>query len=213
VLTLTSFGMTQRCRPPGRNPSRVVALWKSHGQPAHEIPLDHGAQAILLSASVGRAIRRSFDGRRPGHDRSEFSSVSVRQIRASGKRGQPPPAPVGPPAGLSLTSEELTILTSWAEAVAEALAFVPRSIEGLAVDAQSGASWREELRICEPSPSLRRAIAGVAQIARAAVAAGGKAPVDAALHAADQDQPGESAQHELARAVLGSALRQRQARP
>jgi hypothetical protein len=92
------------------------------------------------------------------------------------------------------------------------LALVPRSIAGLAADAQSGASWREELRVCEPSPLLRHAIAGIAQIAQADVA-GGKAPVDAALRASDESQPGESALHQLARAVLGSALRQRQARP
>ncbi len=210
VLTLTSFGMTQRCRPPGRNPSRVVALWKSRGQHAREIPLDHGAQAILLSASVGRAIRRSFDGRRPGHNRSELSGVSVRQIRASGKRALPPRPPVGPPARLSLTAEELTILTSWAEAVAEALAFAPASMEALAADVQSGASWRKELRLCEPSSLLRQSIDGIVQIAQFAVAAGGQAPVDAALLASDEGQPGEPALDGLARSVLRSALRQRQ---
>ncbi len=173
VLTLTSFGMTQRSRPPGRNPSRVVALWKGHGQLAREIPLDPGAHAILLSATVGAAIRRSFDGRRPGHDGSEFSSVSVRQIRASRHGTQPPHAPVGPSQRLGLTADELTILTSWAEAFAEALAFSPTSIEDLAADARSGAAWREELGVCDPSPLLRQSMNGIAQIARAAVAAGG----------------------------------------
>jgi hypothetical protein len=211
VLTLTSFGMTQRCRPPGRNPSRVVALWKGHGQRAREIPLDHGAHAILLSATVGRAIRRSFDGRRLGHDRSELSSLSVRQIRASSKPTQPPRSSVGPPQQLGLTAAELTILTSWAEAIAEALAFAPASIDALAADALSGASWREELRVCEPSPLLRHCINGVARIARTAVVADGTTPFDTALLAADESQPGESALDGLARAVLRSALRQRQA--
>ena len=211
VLTLTSFGMTQRCRPPGRSPSRVVALWKGRGQLAREIPLDQGAHAILLSATVGRTIRRSFDGRRPGHDRSEFSSVSVCQIRASSKRAQPPRASAGPPERLRLTADELTILTSWAEAIAEALAFAPTSIDALTADAQSGASWRKELRVCEPSTLLRHSISGIVQIAQAAVAAGGKAPLDTALLAADQRQPGELALDGLTRAVLRSALRQRQA--
>jgi len=211
VLTLTSFGMTQRCRPAGRNPSRVVALWKGHGQLAREIPLDQGAHAILLSATVGRAIRRSFDGRRPGHDRSEFASVSVGQIRASSKGTPPPRASVGPPQRLRLTADELTILTSWAEAIAEALAFAPTSIDALAADALSGASWRKELRVCEPSRPLRRCIDGVARIARAAVAADGTAPIDTALLAADERQLSEPAIDGLARAVLRSALRQRQA--
>jgi hypothetical protein len=212
VLTLTSFGMTQRCRPPGRNPSRVVALWKGHGQLAREIPLDHDAHAILLSATVGRATRRSFDGRRPRHDGSEFSGVSVHQIRASSKRTQPPRASLGPPQRLRLTADELTILTSWAEAFAEALAFAPSNIDPLAADALSSASWRKELRVCEPSPLLRHFVDGIAQIAQAAVAAGGTAPMDTALLAADESQPGESALDGTARAVLLSALRQRQAR-
>jgi hypothetical protein len=211
VLTLTSFGMTQRCRPVGRSPSRVVALWKGHGQLAREIPLDHGAHAILLSATIGRAIRRSFDGRRPGHDGSEFSSVSVRQIRAARNRMQPPRASAVPPQRLRLTTDELTILTSWAEAIAEALAFAPTIIDTLAADAQSGAPWRKELLVCEPSSLLRHFINGMTQIAQAAVASGANAPLDAALLAANESQPGEPAHDGVARAVLRSALRQRQA--
>ena len=211
VLTLTSVGMTLRSTPPGGYPSRVVALWKCRGQLAREIPLDHGAHAILLSASVGPAVRRSFDGRRPGHDGSEFSGVSVHQIQASSTRTRQH-VPVGQPQRLRLTVDELTVLTSWAEAIAEALAFAPTSIERLAVDAQSGATWREELRICEPSPLLRDSISHIAQIARAAVAADSKAPLETALLAAYENQPGESAAAGVASAVLGSALRQRQAR-
>jgi hypothetical protein len=210
VLTLTSFGMTQRSRPPGRNPSRVVALWKGHGQFAREIPLDPGAHAIMLSATVGAAIRRSFDGRRPGHDGSEFSSVSVRQIRASSHGTQPPHTPIGPSERLRLTADELTILTSWAEAFAEALAFSPMSIEDLAADARSGALWREELGVCDLSPLLHQSINGIAQIARAAVAAGGTTLIATALLAADQSQPGEPTLEGLCCAVLRSALRQRQ---
>jgi hypothetical protein len=212
VLTLTSFGMTQRCRPPGRSPSRVVALWKGHGQLAREIPLDHDAHAILLSATVGRSIRRSFDGRRPRHEGSEFSGVSFCQIRASSMRTQPHRASLGPPQRLRLTADELTILTSWAEAFAEGLAFAPASIDALAADALSGASWRQELRVCGPSPLLRHSVEGIAQIAEAAVAAGGTAAMDTALLATDESRPGESALDGLARAVLRSALRQRQAR-
>ncbi len=212
VLTLTSYGMTRRSRPPGRTPSRVVALWKSPGQPPREVPLDPGAHAILLSATVGPAIRRSFDGRRPGHDGSAFSDVSVHQIQASGSGKQAPYAHVAPPRRLTLTGDELTILTSWAEAIADALAFEPASIDALAADAHSGASWRNELRICEPSGPLRFSIRSMVQIARTAVAAGGMAPLDSAVLAADGCGPGESALEGVARSVLRSALRQRQAR-
>jgi hypothetical protein len=218
VLTLTSFGMAQRSRPPGRSPSRVVALWKGPGQRAREIPLDPGAHGILLSASVGPAIRRSFDGRRPGHDGSQFSGVSVHQIRASGTGTQPSrapaiPAPATPADQLRLPAEELTILTSWAEAMAEVLAFAPTTIEELAADAQSGASWRGELPIREPSSALRQALHCIAQTARSAVESGSNAALDSTLLEADDGQSGGSALVRLACAVLRSALRQRQSRP
>jgi len=209
VLTLTSFGMAQRSRPPGQAPSPVVALWKGPGQHVREIPLDRGAHGILLSATVGPAVRRSFDGRRPGHDGVEFSSVSVQQIRASSTGKQPLHATAGPSPRPILTADELTILTSWAEAMAEALAFAPVSVEALAADAQPGARWREDLRLREPSPPLRHAINRITQTARTA-AAGGDLPLQAALIATGNSQPDQSALDGLARAVLRSALQQRQ---
>jgi hypothetical protein len=211
VLTLTSFGMAQRSRPPGHHPSRVVALWKGPGQNVREIPLERGAHGILLSATVGPAVRRSFDGRRPGHDGSEFHGVSAHQIRASSTGTRPPRPPVGPPRSM-LTADELTILTSWAEAMAEALAFAPASVEALAAEAQPGARWRNELRICEPSPPLRYAVNRMAQTARTA-AAGGDPPLEAALLATEDSQPDQPALDRLARAVLRSALQQRQTPP
>jgi hypothetical protein len=204
--------MAQRSRPPGHDPSPVVALWKGPGQHAREIPLDRGAHGILLSAATGPAVRRSFDGRRPGHDGSEFSGVSVCQIRASSTGTQPPHVPAGPPPRPLLTADELTILTSWAEALAEALAFAPRSIEALAADAQPGAVWRDELRVCEPSRPLRRAINGMVQTARTAIPAGGDPSLNNALLAAEDSQPDQSALDGLARAVLRSALQERQTR-
>jgi len=212
VLTLTSFGMAQRSRPPGHDPSPVVALWQGPGQGVREIPLDRGAHGILLSATAGPAVRRSFDGRRPGHDGSEFYGVRAQQIRASSTGTLPPHPPVGPPPRPALTADELTILTSWAEALAEALAFAPASIEALAADARPGAPWRDELQVGEPSPPLRRAIDRMAQTARTAAASGGDPPLEAALLAAGGSQPGQSALDRLACAVLRSALQQRQTR-
>jgi hypothetical protein len=213
VLTLTSFGMAQRSRPPGCDPSPVVALWKSPGQDVREIPLDRGAHGILLSATAGPAVRRSFDGRRPGHDGTEFSGVSAYQIRASSTGTRPTHAPAEPSPRPMLTADELTILTSWAEAMAEALAFAPTSIEALAADAQPAARWRDELRICEPSPPLCHAINRIAQTARTAVTAGDDPPLDTALLAAEDSQSDQSALDGLARSVLRSALQQRQTRP
>jgi hypothetical protein len=64
------------------------------------------------------------------------------------------------------TSDDLTILTSCAEAFAEAKAFTPASIEAVAADAKSGASWREELGVCEPSPSPARLFRGSGHLHR-----------------------------------------------
>jgi hypothetical protein len=211
VLTLTSFGMAQRSRPPGNGPSPVVALWKAPGQDMREIPLEPRAHGILLSATASPAVRRSFDGRRPGHDGSEFSSVKVQQIRASCVGTQPSHAPAGSPRRPTLTADEFTILTSWAEAMAEALAFAPTSIEALAADAQPGAGWRDELRLCEPSAPLRQAITSMAQAAHTAVAANSDPPLDIPVLVADDSQPGQSALDVLARAVLQSAIQQRKA--
>lgn len=212
VLTLTSFGMARRSRPPGRHPSPVVALWKGPRQQAREITLGPGAHGILLSATAGPAVRRSFDGRRPGHDGSEFSGVSAQQIRATSTSSQSASAPAAQPPRPMLTADELTILTSWAEAIAEALACAPASIEVLGADVQPGARWRDELRICEPSPPLRDAINGMTQTARTALAAGGDPPLDTALLATEDSRPDQSPLDRLARAVLRSALQQRQTR-
>jgi hypothetical protein len=108
-----------------------------------------------------------------------------------------------------VSDDGLTVLTSWAEAIAEALALAPASIEALAGDSQSDASWRNDRGICEPSPPLGDAINGICQIARAAGAADGKTPLDTALLAANDSQPSESGLEGLAYAVLRQALRQR----
>ena len=210
VLTLTSFGMAQRSRPPGCGRSPVVALWKSPGQKTREIPLERGAQGILLSARAARTAKRSYDGRRPLDNGSEFFDVSVRQVRASATGSAAPDAPHGAPFPPVLQADDLTILTSWAEALAEALAFAPKRIEAVQADAHAGASWRAELRIPEPSPQLNCAISGMAGAVRTAAATGSKPLLDALRRASDESHPDAPALDRLVRAVLRSALEQRQ---
>lgn len=65
VLTLTSFGMTARSRPPGFRSSRAVALFADAGG-VHSIALERGAQGILLTTSLETTQRWTADGRR--HD-------------------------------------------------------------------------------------------------------------------------------------------------
>jgi hypothetical protein len=217
VLTLTSFGMAHRSRPPGFGRSPVIALWKGPGQEAREIALEPGAQGILLSANTARAAKRSYDGRRPLDNGSQFSSVSIRQIRASNTGSMLPDSPArrSSQAAASraiLEADELTILTSWAEAVADALEFAPQRIEAVAAAAQAGASWRAGLRIPEPSPALNDAISNMARAVRMAAVTRSNRPLDALLHAIGDSQPDEPAPDRLVRAVLRSTLEQRPAR-
>src|SRR5262249_17669429 len=152
VLTLTPFGMAQRSRLPGQNLSPVVSLGKGPGRKTRERPLDPAAQGILLSASARHAVRRSFDGRRPGQNGSEFFDVTVHQIRASRARIGPPHSLASSPSGPLLAADELTILTSWAEVLAEALAVAAKGLQTLAAEAQAGAPRPADLRRLWPPP-------------------------------------------------------------
>jgi hypothetical protein len=217
VLTLTSFGMAHRSRPPGFGRSPVIALWKSPGQEAREIPLEPGAQGVLLSANTARAAKRSYDGRRPLDNGRQFRDVTIRQIRASTT------GPVLPdshsrwssqaaPSRAVLEADELTILASWAEAAADALVFAPERTEAVPAAAQAGAPWRAGLRIPEPSPSLGHAISSMTRAVRSAAATGSGPLLDALRHGAGDSQPDEPALDRMVRAVLRSALEERQAR-
>jgi hypothetical protein len=65
VLTLSAWGLVERSRPGGRDAARVVGLWKDPRNGFTEIPLESGAQGILLTACISPAQRHSNDGRRP----------------------------------------------------------------------------------------------------------------------------------------------------
>jgi hypothetical protein len=57
-----------------------------------------------------------------------------------------------------LEVEDLTVLTGWAQALAEALASAPECVDVLLANAKAGAPWRDELQIAQPSPQLSEAI-------------------------------------------------------
>jgi hypothetical protein len=79
VLTLTSYGMATRSRPPGRPRSAVVAHW--HGADGGvEIELARGASAVLLSTSLEHVTRWTADGRRH-EDVPALTLSDVHQLR------------------------------------------------------------------------------------------------------------------------------------
>jgi hypothetical protein len=83
VLTLTSFGMVARSRPPGCSASRVVAMWKDPTGGLHEIALDPGAGGVVLSASVRPKSVWSADGRFHQDCTPDLAFSRIRQLHPS----------------------------------------------------------------------------------------------------------------------------------
>jgi hypothetical protein len=210
VMTLTSFGMAQRSKPSGHDASPVIALWKDPARGTREISLEPGAQGVLLTICGARATRRSADGRWPVDSGSYYFDVAVHQIRASEAHPESPDLPSGGPPLQVIDVDDLTILTGWAEALAEALADSPVRAKAVLAAAGPGAPWRPDLGIAEPSPRLSDAIDSIERELVAATPPGGALSLDALLLAVrdDDDRPGESPLDRLARRVLRSTLEQ-----
>jgi len=204
VVTLSSFGFVQRSVPAGRPPSRVVSLWKDPVRGLREIPLDVDAQAVLIHIQVGQTTRRSADGRPPVANTANVSAEGVRQIRALDRGDYSgvvmPEARVDHEPAVSLEAVELTILTSWAEAVAEALAASPDQLNTILDDARAGAAWRRQLGAAEPSADLASALEDLARMVDS-----GTPTVEAVLAAMDERPRGGDYGH-VVRAVLRSKL-------
>jgi hypothetical protein len=201
--------MARRCRPSGRDASPVVALWKDPAGGTREIPLEPGAQGVLLSASADLTTRHSHDGRWPVENCTEFFDVGVCQIRARAAGSASPKSVSAVSTPPLLDGEELTILTSWAEAVAEALANAPERVGAVLADPRPAARWRTALGVVEPSPRLTQAIDSMKTHVRAAEGAADEPAIDAVLLTIRDGQSGESGLDGLARRVLRYALEQR----
>jgi hypothetical protein len=136
----------------------------------------------------------------------------VHQIRASDAGSNSSSADAGATLPRVLDVDDLTVLTGWAEAVAETLAHAPKRIPALVADARPGAVWRSELGIAEPSPQLGEAIESLNETMQAAARAGGTPTFDAVLVAAYEDRSGEQTLGELVGSVLRSTLEQLRSR-
>jgi hypothetical protein len=211
VSTLTSFGMTERSRPHGRDASRAIALWKDPGRGLREMPLEPGAQGVLLTMSLDRTKRRSADGRTPIANATEAIPGSVYQIRADGARAARRSAAPHAPHAPELNVDDLTVLTGWAEALAEILAFAPERAEAVLAEAHADAPWRAAFGIAAPSRSLSQAMESLARRVRGDVP-DTAVTFDAVLSSSRADRPGENSLDRLARRALQSALEQRRTR-
>jgi hypothetical protein len=123
---------------------------------------------VLLSASVDRATRHSADGRFPVDDTAHLRDAGIHQVRAAPATQDTPPA-IAAPRGATdrpgLDERELTILSSWAEAVAEALGSDPDELAAVAADAVGTATWRADFGLPAPSPDLTAALDTLVDVA------------------------------------------------
>jgi hypothetical protein len=208
VLTLTSFGMVQRSRPGDRDASTVVALWKDPERGVREIPLEPGAQAVLVTGCTSPATRRSADGRWPVDTGTHLYDVAVHQIHADDGKSRSVSTRAAATLPGALDVDDVTVLTGWAEAVAETLARAPERIPALLADARSGAAWRPALGVADPSPQLEKAIASIGAVIDGATPAGGPPSFDAVLAASRENRAGEQPLDELVRSALRATLEQ-----
>jgi hypothetical protein len=210
VLTLTSYGMVQRSRPRGRDSSQVVALWKDPVRGLREIPLEAGAQGVLLTVCGDFTTRRSADGRHSVDNMTEYFDVAVYQVRANG--AAPPSSSVETTRAGERVMEvdDLTILTGWAQALAEALAYAPQCVDSLLADARGATPWRSRFGIPEPSPQLDDALQF---LERAVLSATENPPTLEAVRTACRESPSAGDRLDtFVRRVLRSAIEQVHAR-
>ena len=212
VLTLTSYGMVERSRPPGQDASRVIGLWKDPTRGVREIPLEPGAHGVLLTVCMDRATRYSADLRWPVDNSTACYLVATYQVRAANAGSPTSPSAPTTPTRPVLELDELSVLTAWAEAVSEAVAYAPERLDSLLDAARPGAPWRSELGLPEPSARTADAIESLGRAARAAPSRTGGSTFDALLTAAKKDQPGETILDQVVRRALLSMLEERRTR-
>jgi hypothetical protein len=134
--------------------------------------------------------------------------VAVHQVRASNAGSGLLNSQLEMLAPRVLEADELTVLTGWAQAVAEALAYAPECVEALLADARAGAPWRAALRIAEPSPQLSEAIWVLGRAVQAVTLSRGAPTLDGLLCSCREDRAGEDGLEKLVCRVLRSTLEQ-----
>jgi hypothetical protein len=196
----------QRSRPQGEQPSAVVALWKDPTRGLREISLGGGEQGVLISMAATRARRRCADGRTPLDNSAGLVVAGLHGVTAV-----PPEAvrtgSVTTVSRSALDGVDLTIVTAWADVLADALEHSPAAVDDLLAEARAGAAWRAQLGLPEPTVSLARALAAVADAVAATDA--GRDRDAAVLEVLRHDSPDGDGAVSLGRSVLRAALEAR----
>jgi hypothetical protein len=139
---------------------------------------------------------------------TEYFDVAVCQIRAGPAESSLSGAQPTTVAPRALESDELTILTGWAQALSEALVYDRESVEALLAHAQGNSPWRAKLGIPDPSPQLSKAIYFIGKGVRAVASLNGDLTLNAVHISLLEDGSAEDALDRLARRVLRSTLEQ-----
>ena len=216
VLTLTALGMALRSQPGGMPPSRMIAMWKDPMRGLFEIGCEPGSQGVLLTVELDRSARHAADGRAPVDDVADFHLAGVHQLTAPPSvRGLPRERPdLAPTPDPGLHPADLSVLSAWAQAVADALV-AGRSVDEVLAQASRGAPWRAAAGTAEPSDPLQAAIdqlghaCAVGRAAAADLPAGRRsvrAITDAVAGAAMPGDPLSALACTVLAAKLGAAL-------
>jgi hypothetical protein len=163
---------------------------------------------VLLTVCGDRATRRSADGRWPVDNGTACFDVAVHQINAATVTERTSPGPSRPAAPPPLESGDVTVLTGWAEAVVEALAYAPDRAAAVLADARSDAPWRAAMRLAQPSAQLAEALDSLTRL----VLTNGRPTFDAMLAAAGQEPEDEKPLDRMVRRALLSMLEERATR-
>src|SRR6476659_6448039 len=141
---------------------------------------------------LGRPLRER-PRRRPGLGRADAGLPRHGAAVAAAGPGAPTPSRSTTPTAHILETEELTILTGWAEGVAEAAAYAPERINAVLADAHADATWRAEFGLPHPSPRLADAMESLSRVVHAATDVPPGTPrYDELLTALSNDHPDET---------------------
>jgi hypothetical protein len=122
---------------------------------------------------------------------TEPFDVAVHQVRAVSTDSRSSNSQTAIVAPRVLEADELTILTGWAQALAEAMTYAPECIKRLLADARAGAPWRAAFRIAEPSPQLNEAIGPMGRAIRDLTFMKNEPVLDALRISCSTDRSGE----------------------
>ena len=206
VLTLTPLGMAVRSRPNGMPPSRVVAMWKDPVRGMREIPLEAGAQGVLLKTMLDSSTRHAADGRGPADDVTDLSVAGVHQVAAASGVDRPPAERATRDDATDLGTAELSVLAGWAEGVADAVSLGRPGLDAALAAAHPGASWRSRARLDRPTGRLESALDALVRLTRSAVESSGAETATGLRAALAEAGSGGTPAESVARTCLLAAL-------